>query len=331
MKSGIKCGLKRMKATACLALMGGLAGLGSNVHGQAAPDILFTNHYVTFTNLTGDTFHGAELIEADSSQVVFKTNGIFGTVKFTNVSPDTLRMIGVPDSHLEAARAAAASRTRQAAEEWTIIQNEKQRLWDPANLFVVAVESIQLRDNDPIYGQLQFCKIELTNGVTTTAFLARLPGTIQAFFDKRSALGLEIVRLTAAVNDVSAQGAMTADQIKQAQHQVDYANANPPTGLYTGTASDITVYNALQANQNQVNAAQQNINAATAGLGRTQEQITAWRGQIDQDQADLERMSSNAPPETQVHVLLSRYRHNGFQIMVCAPPEVTATAGDASK
>lgn len=295
------------------------AGFGiCNSRGQTTPDLWFTNRIVTFTNLQGGRFVDADLVEADASRVVFKTNGIFGTVEFTNLSPAMLDLIGIPASQLQLAHELEIQKAEAAARQRALLEDEREKLLDPSNLVKLTVESIQLADYDPIYGRVQFCNVRTTSGVTTPVFVVGLPATVTAYFDQRSALAQEIAQLAGQIETRTVQIAAGLEQVKQAQYQLDQSAPFTPTGAY----GDPGFVNVEMAQRNALNLAQSNINATMDALDNATNQVAAWREQLETAQAESDRLNRNEPSLASVLALPSHYLHNGITIVICAPPRV---------
>ena len=83
---------------------------GGNARGQAL-EWQFFDRMATFTNLQGQEVRNASLIRADASQIIYKTNDIYGTVKLTNLAPATLDFLGVPAFPLPGTGARAETAT----------------------------------------------------------------------------------------------------------------------------------------------------------------------------------------------------------------------------
>jgi hypothetical protein len=87
--------VKACRKTVGAGLLTGALFCAQLLPNQASAELYFTNEVASFTNLEGETFERAKLIEADSSQLVFETNRIFGAVAFTNLSPAVLDRVGI--------------------------------------------------------------------------------------------------------------------------------------------------------------------------------------------------------------------------------------------
>ncbi len=296
--------------TACLGIPTGQC--------QTSPDLWFTNRVVTFTNLEGERFVDADLVEAGISQVVFKTNGIFGAVKFTNLSPATLELIGIPPSQLELAHELEIQKAEALAHQRALLKDEQEKLLDPSNLVELTVESIQLKDNDPIYGRVQFCSVSTATGASRSVFVVNLPRTVTAYFDQLSALAQQIDQLNGQIETTTAHINAGMDQAKQAQYQLDQINPYTPTAAY----GDPGFVNVEMAQRNAVQLAQSNINATMDALGDATNQVAAWRKQLETAQTGLDKLKRAGPSLASVLVLPSHYLHNGFPIVICAPPQV---------
>ena len=142
-----------------LALLLVLIGI-QNGQCQQAVDLVFTNKFASFTNLQGETFIGAELIEADATQVVFKTNDIYGAVKFTNLSTATLKSLGIPLSRLGLAHELEVQKAKAIANQRDILSQEQEELSDPSKLSGLRINSVISKSYSPIYyGWLQWCNV----------------------------------------------------------------------------------------------------------------------------------------------------------------------------
>jgi hypothetical protein len=292
-------------------------GMG-NGQSQTTMDLWFTNRIVTFTNLQGERFAHAEVVEADASQVVFKTNDIFGTVKLTNLSPATLEWIGIPPEQLELAHQLEIQKAQALAHQRAMLQDEQQRLLDSSNLVRLTVESIQLKDYDAIYGPVLFCNVRTATGAATSVFVVGLPQRVTAYFDQRSALESEIAQLSGQIEAETAQLATAEDQAKQAQYQLSQLDTYTPTGAF----GDPNFVNAEMAQRNALDLAKSNLTARVNSFGESTNQVAAWHGQLDTAQAELDRLKRNQPSLASVSALPSHFLHNGFTMVICAPPQV---------
>lgn len=289
---------------------------------QASAELYFTNKIATFTSVSGQAYVGARLIEADSSQLVFETNGIFGAVAFTNLSPATLARVGISQAYLDSVRVAEAKQAVAVAAQRTMLAEEQQKLANGVGLLKMNVDSVEVSDNDPIYGDVRFCRISLATGVSTGVFMARLPGPVTAFFQQRDALVRQITRLGGRIQTRWVQVATGTAQLRAAQYQVDRANAAPPIPVFSGNyASDQAVQSTVDAMQNQVNLEQVDINYANDALNNEKNRLSDMKGDLAKAESDLEALNQTQKTATAMSAVLSHYLHNGYQVMVCAPAQ----------
>ena len=159
---------------------------GVSANGQTPPlEWRFTNRVATFTNLQGQAMVNASLIRADGSQLIFKTNDVYGTVNLTNLAPATLEMLGVPASYLQQVRAREKEQAGAAARAAALWKTEQEQLRNPDGLLPFMVESIVSSDYDTLFGQLRRCNVRMTNGAATTVWVARLPDSVPAYLQKK--------------------------------------------------------------------------------------------------------------------------------------------------
>ncbi|HXD00937.1 MAG TPA: hypothetical protein VN048_16465, partial [Verrucomicrobiae bacterium] len=199
--------------TTCVGLL--------NSECQTALDLMFTNKVVSFTNLQGDHFTSAELVEADATQVVFKTNDIFGAVKFTDLSKETLALIGIPESRLYLERELEIQKEQASANQRAILKQEQDALNDSSKLTSARISSVISKNYNPIYGWLQYCNISFDNGAAGTCFIAKLPSSVQEYIDKKSALAQSIDTLNNQIDVATGKISSQAASIRQAQYQND--------------------------------------------------------------------------------------------------------------
>jgi hypothetical protein len=268
---------------------------------QQAANLAFTNKFATFTNLQGETFIHAELIEADATQVVFKTNNIFGAVKFTNLSTATLESLGIPLSRLDLAKELQVQKAKAIADRQVIFQDEQEKLLDSRNLTKLNIDSVIFKDNDPLYGQVYWCAVRQNNGPVTKLFVARLPDAIRTFFDRRATVAQDIATISDHIDSENARIAAATADLNQAQNQVNPEITFMPVGADSGA--------------NTVNVTPESINEA-------KDQVLAWHKQLDDAQAELDKLNHDAPSATAVFVLRSRFLHNLFPVIICAQPKV---------
>ena len=268
---------------------------------QQVADLVFTNKFATFTNLQGEKFTGAELIHADATQVVFKTNNIFGAVKFTNLSTATLESLGIPLSRLNLAHELEVQKAKALADRQAILNDEQEKLLDPTKLTKLNIDSVIFKDHDPLYGQVYWCTVRQNNGPATKLFVARLPDAIQTFFDRRAAVAQDISTISDHIDSENARIAAATADLNQAQNQVMPEITFMPVGADSGA--------------NTVNVTPESINEA-------KDQVLAWHKQLEDAHAELGKLNHDAPSATAVLVLRSRFMHNLFPVIICAPPRV---------
>jgi hypothetical protein len=286
---------------------------------QASGELYFTNKIATFSSLDGQSYLAAQLVEADSSRIIFKTNGVFEAVAFTNLSPETLDQIGITQDYLASLKQSAANRAVALAKERTMLVDEEQRLRDGIGLLNLRVNTVEVSDNDPVYGNLRFCRVTLPSGVNTAVFVARLPDSVPEYFQRRDTLTRQIADLNSRIDATTAQVAAQSAQIDQAQNQVNQANAVPRQPAMVYDPYNQVVVNASDAVQNQINQEQANINSARVSVNDARDQIGAWRNDLTAAQGELNDLMHKEKTDTTVQVVLSHYLHNKYQIMVCAP------------
>jgi hypothetical protein len=266
---------------------------------QPAANLVFTNKFATFTDLHGEKFVGAELIEADATQVVFKTNGIFGAVKFTNLSTATLESLGIPLSRLDLAQELKDKKAQAIAHRQALLKDEQEKLLDPANLTKLNIDSVLFKDNNPLYGQVYWCAVRQENGAVAKLFVARLPDAVRIFFDRRAAMTQHISALSDQIDSENARIAAATADLNQAQNQVSPEITFMPVGA--------------SADAYTVNVTQESIDEA-------KDQVIAWRKQLEEAQAELGKLNHDAPSATAVLGLRSHFLHNLFPVIICAPP-----------
>ena len=288
---------------------------------QCGAVLSFTNKVATFSSLDGQMYVGAQLVEADSSRIIFKTNGVFDAVAFTNLSADTLDRIGITQDYLDSVRDGEARKAVALAAQRTMLADEQQRLGDGIGLLNLTVNTVEISDHDPIYGNLRFCRVTMPSGAAIAVFVARLPDTVPGYFQQRDSLARHVADLKSRIDTVTAQVEAQAAQLDQAQNQVDQANAAPRSPAFVYDPYNQVVINAADATQNQINQEQTRINRASDSLNDARDQVASWRTDLTAAQTELDALVRAQKKQTTVPAVLSHYLHNGYQIMVCAPPQ----------
>jgi hypothetical protein len=264
---------------------------------QSRLEVLLTNRMVTFTNLQGQVAGDASLIRATADEVVFKTNDVYGTVKFTNLAPQVLEYLGVPQSHLKLVRDRQAQLPEQAARESEMVQDENARLLDPANLVKVTVESVVWTDYDALYGTVQRCNLRMTNGEAALVFLARLPAAVPDFVNQRQSLSQTVAWLT--------------NQVEMGRTQV---------------TNDTALVNAAKKQKGVKGIVRADLDAAEGNLLTAKKQLDAWNSQLKQAQHELDALNKKDPSGASVLAMSSQFKHNGSPMMICSTNQVQTTA-----
>lgn len=289
---------------------------------QTALDLMFTNKVVTFTNLQGDLFLSAELVEADATQVVFRTNDIFGAEKLTNLSTATLQSLGIPVSRLGMAQELEVQKEQAASEQRAMLKQEQDALNDPTNLLGLKITSVISKNYSQIYGWLQFCNATLDGGLSGTFFIAKLPASAQEYLDRRAALSDSIAKLNNQIDSATAQIANTSANLRQAQYQVNRANATMPVAGITGDpGTDQASENIVASMQNQNALNQEKIHESQDSLDDLKNKVEDWKNQLTDEQKELRDLNDQEQSQLSFFVLKSHYTYNRFPILICAPQQ----------
>lgn len=91
-----------------LMLVCGLAFFGQKAQAQAQDNVTFTNLTLTFTNLQGTTYSNATLLRADLDGIIWRSEGSGGRICFTNLAPEFLAKLGIPEARIDVAALRAA-------------------------------------------------------------------------------------------------------------------------------------------------------------------------------------------------------------------------------
>jgi hypothetical protein len=308
------------KCRAMVLLFAIVSFTGGEVRGQAL-EWPFFDRVASFTNRQGEAVPNATLIRADATQIIYKTNDIYGTVKLTNLSPATLDYIGVPASFLEQVMAQKQKQAQAAAKTAALWKSEQEKLRDPASLIPVTVESVISADYDSLHGKLQRCNVRMTNGAPATLWVARLPDAVPAYLQKEQALAQDISRLTQLIQTGAAQVEAGAANLQAGAARVDQVEQQVGQNIMLTPA---VVYDGMFANPGfdvfSVNAARRNLASASNEVANAQNQVNEWRDNRDALQGQLNQMKNSEPMALTVMVLVSHFPHYGGQVLVCAPP-----------
>ena len=297
-------------------------------NGRAAMEVRFTNQVVTFTNLQGQVYKDASLLRASEDQLVFKTNDIFGTVYLTNVSPATLEMLGVPASHIQAVQELQRQKEDLAVRRREAFADDQERLTDPKNLIPFRVQAVLNKSQDPVYGTLTRCQLRAADGSLHTAWVARLPDSVPAYFARVREMEGAIAQFDERLTQEAAQIDAAAADIRQQDRAVQYVAQNTPVVI--GATDDMSYFNAL-ANYHNYNAqAQTAVDNAKDALDARADALQKQQEQLDQMRADLDQLKRSGSQETAVQIIVSHYLHYNNPILVSAP-KLTAPAMDAPK
>jgi len=289
--------MRRFRHAAWLAISAIAILANGNAHPQSRPEVLFTNRIVTFTNLQGQVTVDANLIRATTDEVIFKTNDDYGTVMFTNLAPQVLEYLGVPQSHLKLVREQQAQLAEQAARELELLKDELAKLDDPANLVKVNIQSVVWTDYDALYGSVQRCNVSMPDGEDALVYVARLPATIPDYLNRKQPLEQTIAQLT--------------DQIATGKAQV---------------TNDTTLVNQAKHEKGARGVVRADIRAAEDNLLTAKNQLNAWNSQLKQLQTEMAAMEKMEASGTSVLVLPSHFKHNGSPLMICSTNQVQETA-----
>ncbi len=275
----------------------------------AQNDIPLDGKTATFTDRQGRVYDRAALVRADLTRLIFKTNGDFGTVALTNLSPATMQTLGIPTNQVQKAQELERQRKEAALKQQAATAEEQQLLLDPTNLVLIKVDVVAGKVGySPIYGDIYKCSMRKAQGAAFTACVAKLSPDMATYPGRVAAMEQAVAQLTALLENQSAQ-------LAQRQRQVEIADAVTP-GL---DAEYYYYYGPAMTQRRLINLAYLDLKDANAALEEGRRNLEELRGQ-------LTAVKNGEAAATTKLMLPSRRTFNGMPLYICAPESVQQTA-----
>jgi hypothetical protein len=305
-----------------LQLALGALMLACSSHAQGTVEMLFTNKVVTFTNLQGAVYKDADLIRASSRDVIFKTNGDFGTVALTNLNEAAFQRLGIPMEFVQLAFDSERQKSDAVARDRALFQAEQLVLRNPSNLVRISLMvAPDKREYNATYGFVSRALVRMPDGKSALVYIARLPIRIPEWFEKENSLEKAIADLGNRAQTGSMQIALREEGLKQRQLEIDKVDAVTPRVFvqepYYGYYYDPYIYQ-----RSAINLAQVEQKYAVSNLDETKGLVGSMQEQMGSLQAQLNAMKQAELSATSVMVLFSRFTQNGSRMAVCAPEEL---------